>query len=214
MRAFNPTLTGIALALSLSGLACDPPRPTEQTLGAAAFTRCVQCHGENGEGKVNALAPAIAGQEAWYIKEQLTKYQNGMRGKHFDDLEGLRMRPMSLALEEEGSVEAVAEYVAALPDVQPAPIVEGGKAARGKGLYGTCAACHGQKGEGNAAQHAPSLVNTNDWYLVRSLQKFKEHVRGFDPKDTWGKAMQPMAATLADEQAMKDVVAYIQTLKD
>jgi cytochrome c553 len=38
-------------------------------------------------------------------------------------------------------------------------------------------------------------------------------VRGTNPADTSGALMRPMAQTLADEQAMKDVIAYIMTLK-
>ena len=211
MRALNPTLTGIALAAALCSLACEPPRPTGEARGPALYETCVQCHGEKGEGNVNALAPALAGLPQWYLERQLNNYQNGLRGKHFDDLEGLRMRPMSMAMEEEGDIKLVAAHIATFPAVEPVALVEGGKAKKGKTAYGTCSACHGAKGEGNVALNAPPLNAQHDWYLVRSLQKFKEKVRAYDSKDTYGMQMQPMAMPL-DDQAMKDVVAYIQTL--
>ena len=37
-------------------------------------------------------------------------------------------------------------------------------------------------------------------------------IRGADAKDVYGSQMRPMAMTLADEAAVKNVVAYIQTL--
>ena len=49
-------------------------------------------------------------------------------------------------------------------------------------------------------------------YLEKELQKFKDGVRGGDPQDIYAVMMRPMAIALADEQAMKDVVAYIETL--
>ena len=44
------------------------------------------------------------------------------------------------------------------------------------------------------------------------LKKFKEGVRGTNPQDIGGMQMRPMSMTLVDEQAMKDVIAYIRTL--
>jgi cytochrome c553 len=59
---------------------------------------------------------------------------------------------------------------------------------------------------------APDIRFTGDWYLLAQLKKFKSGQRGTNPKDIKGATMRPMAMTLANEQAMKDVVAYIMTL--
>ncbi|MEE8157339.1 MAG: c-type cytochrome, partial [Gammaproteobacteria bacterium] len=59
----------------------------------------------------------------------------------------------------------------------------------------------------------PALAGQHDWYTVRQLQYFKDGIRGTASGDTFGAQMRPMAMTLADEQAMKDVAAYINTLK-
>ena len=87
-----------------------------------------------------------------------------------------------------------------------------GDAERGKSLYTTCGACHGQQAEGMLATNAPALKGLETWYIVRQLQNFKQGIRGSDPKDTYGTQMAPMAQLLPDEQAMEDVAAYIQTL--
>ena len=48
--------------------------------------------------------------------------------------------------------------------------------------------------------------------MLAQLKKFKEGIRGAHPKDITGMQMRPMAMILPDEQAMKDVIAYIQTI--
>lgn len=83
----------------------------------------------------------------------------------------------------------------------------------GKQLYMTCAACHGATGAGNEALGAPPIGGMPAWYTARQLNNFKTGVRGGDPKDTFGKQMAPMAMTLATDQDVADVAAYVETLK-
>jgi cytochrome c oxidase subunit 2 len=90
----------------------------------------------------------------------------------------------------------------------------GGSAAAGQALYAVCAGCHGAQGEGNPALHAPKLSGQSDWYLARQLKSYKQGARGTHEKDVFGKTMAPMAATLADDAAIANVVAYIGTLPD
>ena len=89
-----------------------------------------------------------------------------------------------------------------------------GDAARGRTLYAPCAACHGGKAEGLKALEGPGLRHTNDWYLLVELQNFKDGTRGTAEGDAAGGRMRPMTMVLTDEQAMKDVIAYIMTLRD
>ncbi|WP_332816180.1 c-type cytochrome [Ramlibacter sp.] len=89
-----------------------------------------------------------------------------------------------------------------------------GDAAAGKALYATCAACHGAGAEGNMALNAPRLGGQPAWYLERQLHLFRAGARGAHEKDTFGKMMAPMAATLPDEKALADVAAYIASLPD
>jgi len=173
---------------------------------------CAPCHTASGGGKADVAAPAIASLPQWYVQQQLDNYRNDLRGYHYDDIEGMRMKPMAMTLMSQEDVALVAEYVSGLAPVQPAPTLDG-DAENGKTLYGTCAACHQAEGTGSDAQHAPPLINTHDWYLFTQLKKFKGGVRGAQSGDQWGATMAPMTAGLTDEQAMKDVVAYIQTLR-
>ena len=120
---------------------------------------------------------------------------------------------MSMWLRSDEDVANVAAYVAALPKVESRADAHG-RQRRGRQGRNTrrASACHGMNGEGNQALNAPPLAGTSDWYQLTSLQKFKAGVRGTNPKDTTGMLMRPMSMTLADEQAMLDVIAYIATL--
>jgi cytochrome c oxidase subunit 2 len=89
-----------------------------------------------------------------------------------------------------------------------------GDAVAGKALYAVCAACHGASAEGNLALNAPKLGGQGAWYLERQLKQFKLGARGTHDKDVFGKMMAPMAATLADDTAIANVVAYISSLPD
>lgn len=205
----------IPLSFTLATLAtmgCIRPDGAKKTLpGKELFAACASCHGDTGLGQANIAAPNIAGLPAWYVESQLVKYRSGIRGAHPDDLEGLRMRPMSRQMMDEGEVKAVAAYVATLTPVKSAPSLKDADATAGAGAYAVCLACHGDKGQGNQALNAPPLAGQYDWYLVNQLKKFKGGVRGANPLDVTGGQMRPMSMTLADEQAMKNVVAHINT---
>ncbi len=202
-----------AVFLSVINLACVKPEGATHTIsGKELFRSCDACHGKNGDGKAELAAPAIAGLPAWYVEAQLVKFRTGVRGGHPDDIEGLRMRPMSRTLMNEGEVKSVAEYVSTLPKHKPVATLAGGDAAKGKDAYVVCQACHGDKGQGNEALKAPPIHAQADWYLVSQLKKFKSGVRGANPNDVTGLQMRPMSLTLADEQAMKNVVAHVATL--
>ena len=88
-----------------------------------------------------------------------------------------------------------------------------GDAKRGQQAYAVCQACHGANGEGNKALNAPRLAGQQDWYVARQVQNFKAGIRGSNPKDVFGMQMRPMAMTLATDQVVEDVAAYIATLK-
>jgi len=88
-----------------------------------------------------------------------------------------------------------------------------GDAAKGKAAYAICGACHGANGEGLKAFSAPRISGQHEWYIVRQLKNFKSGVRGADPKDIFGMKMRPMAMTLATDQDIADMAAYLSTLK-
>jgi cytochrome c oxidase subunit 2 len=90
----------------------------------------------------------------------------------------------------------------------------GGNPTAGSERYNTvCMVCHGADGTGMEAMGAPALLNQQDWYMLKALDKFKSGLRGADTSDAQGQQMAAMSSTLEDHQAMLDVIAYIQTLR-
>jgi len=183
-----------------------------ESRGKELFQLCAQCHGADGLGIPETLAPAIAGQRPWYVAAQLEKFRSGIRGTHFDDIGGMRMRPMALTLRTEEDVKLITAYVSGLPPAKPAPTLSGGDPAKGQALFAVCLACHGPNGGGNQQLGSPALNHASDWYLLTQLQNFRAGIRGTNPRDATGAMMRPMALTLLDEQAMRDVIAYVMTL--
>lgn len=203
-----------AAALLAIALPLGSARAQDLERGEALFKLCAQCHRANGSGDPVVLAPSIAGLPQWFVEAQLHKFKNGGRGSHFDDIGGMRMRPMSMWLRDDADVTHVSAYVASLPRVELEPTLEGGDPESGKQKYAVCIACHGPNAQGNQALNAPPLAGMSDWYQLTSLKNFKAGVRGTNPKDAIGALMRPMSMTLADEQAMLDVIAYIHTLAE
>jgi len=204
------TLGLLLCGLSVSG--CGMGATSAASRGREVFQTCAPCHQQDGSGNAEIGAPNIAGMNAWYVEEELEKFRAGTRGAHFSDMEGMRMRPMALSLASDDDVHLVAQFVETLPAVRHAASLPG-DAQAGAALFATCGACHGDNGAGNVDLKAPRIAGVDDWYLATQLRKFKSGVRGTNPKDREGRLMRPMARTLADEDAVRNVVAYVGTLK-
>ncbi|MGB5809847.1 MAG: c-type cytochrome [Polyangiales bacterium] len=202
-------------ALLLSSAACEARQDSEaEAYRAELYDGCAQCHGEAGQGNQDIGAPSIAGLERWYVKAQLRKFKRSHRGWHSEDMGGKKMWPMAQAMDTDEKVDLVSTYVASLPASKPAPTLEGGNPETGKIYFATCVQCHGADAGGNIDEYGPPLNHASDWYLLTQLQNFKEGRRGTHPGDVTGAKMRPFSMTLPNEQAMKDVIAYIGTLQN
>ena len=184
----------------------------DASAGQAAYQVCAACHGADGQGSADLHAPKLAGQDSWYLKRQLQHYKGGVRGTHADDAYGQQMAPMAATLVDEAAIDNVVAYIQTLPD-SPAPATVVGDAGRGEEIYTTCGTCHGTAGQGVWSVSAPRQAGMNDWYLVQQLQNFRRDIRGAHPQDGFGKQMASMAKILNSDQAVNDVVAYINTLR-
>ncbi len=197
----------MTFAQSQAQLAGDPQ------IGQGLYAVCAACHGANGEGNADLNAPKLAGQEGWYMRRQLNYYKQGVRGSQPGDEFGAQMAPMAAVLVDDTAINNVIAYIETLPDT-PAPITVQGNAANGKALYdATCGICHSADGQGVWSVNAPTLAGMNDWYLVRQLRNYKNGIRGQHPDDEYGFQMVSMVTGLKDDQAIDDVVAYINTLR-
>jgi cytochrome c oxidase subunit II len=110
--------------------------------------------------------------------------------------------------------KAFDEWLAQQPTFERTQQVVAGDPAAGQALFATCTTCHGAQGEGNRDLNAPKLSGQAGWYLVRQLHDFRNGLRGAHEKDTYGKQMIPFASMLADDAAIRNVVAYITSLPD
>ena len=106
------------------------------------------------------------------------------------------------------------QWLANQPTYQQTRELTAGDATAGQALFATCTACHGAQAEGNRQLNAPKLAGQAGWYLARQLKDFKEGIRGTHEKDVYAKQMIPFAQTLADDAAIRNVVAYITSLPD
>ncbi|MBT8100602.1 MAG: c-type cytochrome [Gammaproteobacteria bacterium] len=180
-------------------------------IGAAQYAVCAACHGQKGEGLQALNAPKLAGQSEWYLTRQIKAYKSGLRGTHDDDVYGKQMVPMVATLVDDTAIANVVAHIRTLPDTPPTQTVTG-DVEHGADLYRVCAYCHGADGMGNQALNAPRAAGMSDWYIARQLQNFKDGIRGAHVQDYYGMQMGFMGRILQDEQAINDLVAYINTL--
>lgn len=79
--------------------------------GRSLYSNCATCHGNNGEGLQNFGAPALAGQNDWYLVTQLRNFKAGYRGTHAQDTYGGQMRVMANTLPDETAILNVVSYI-------------------------------------------------------------------------------------------------------
>ena len=227
---------GLIIVVNVFGPVKKASRQSAQSQRVhALWETCAFCHSPDGLGFVGFDAPKIAGQNAWYTVRQLKKFKIGQRGYHPEDIPGKQMAVSTGPLTNDGIIKALADYIERLPVSPTKPkshwlTVLGPKRpyewksslakitataepsiTRGKELYETCAACHGESGRGKKELGAPRLDNKQVWYLQRQLKYFKAGARGKAPDDEFGQQMAAATEVLPDDQAIVDVVGYIMT---
>ena len=180
--------------------------------GKPLYVTCGGCHGQQGEGNAVMNAPKIAGQSAWYMKRQLQNFKKGIRGAHKDDVYGQQMAAMANLLIDDTAINNVVAYIQTFPKQKPKASITEGDLQQGHAYYVNCGACHGAQGQGNMALNAPALAGMDDWYTKRQIQNFKKGIRGAHKKDTHGSQMMLMARLLNDEQAIDDLITYVNAL--
>ena len=198
--------------LLAAGLMPEGLQAQDAKRGEDIYKLCASCHGFKGEGNPLVNAPGLAGQEDWYLERQINNFRHGIRGAKKDDGHGQTMALMTVGLESDAKVRDLVAYIGTLPTYK-SPSTISGDLANGKNQYLPCAACHGANAQGDRAFDAPALVGMDDWYQIAQLKKFKNGQRGADATDVYGQQMAPMALVLFDDQAMLDVVAYINSLQ-
>jgi cytochrome c oxidase subunit 2 len=143
------------------------------------------------------FTPTVAGTYEVLCEELCGIAHHTMRGR--------------VVVEDQASFDA---WAASNPTYQETLNPVAGNASVGAAQHAVCAACHGQQGEGLQALNAPKIAGQEPWYLRRQLNAYKSGVRGTHPEDLYGQQMAPMVATLADDAAVENVIAHIQSFPD
>lgn len=110
--------------------------------------------------------------------------------------------------------EAFDKWLSEQPTYAQMRAITAGDPQVGEALFTTCTTCHGTKAEGNKELNAPKLAGQAGWYLARQLKDFKGGVRGTHEKDIYAKQMIPFASMLTDDEAIRNVVAFITSQPD
>ncbi len=180
--------------------------------GKAQYATCVACHGDQAQGNQALNAPRLNHLEPVYVAAQLVKFRGGVRGGEGATASSRSMAPMAATLADDQAIADVSAYIASLDSPTSEATVQGDAALGGDYYNQFCGACHGAGAVGNTSLNSPRLVGTDDWYLEAQLLAFRSGERGSHPEDTTGKQMRAMAMVLPNEQAVKDVVAYLRSL--
>jgi len=171
----------LSLVATLSLLIAGAANAAENGNPAAGKEKsetCVACHGAGGNS-TNPVWPKLAGQHASYIVKQLHDFKSGARKA------SLMAGPVA-PLNEQDMVDLATYF-------SQQPISAGGaakdKVALGEQLYRSgntetqvpaCTACHGPRGQGNAAAGFPQLSGQHSAYTVAQLKAYRDGTRDND----------------------------------
>ena len=170
-----------------------------------SYYSCRSCHGDDGLGSPAINAPRIAGQLEGYIARQLANYRDGIRGAHPDDTYGRQMALMASGLDS-AKITELASFISALSSWESTgePVQSADSA-----LYQPCAACHGTKGEGNAALLSPRIGGMDARYIATQLRHFRDGIRGTSPSDAPGQTMRAALPASLDDASIETLARYI-----
>lgn len=133
----------------------------------ALFANCAACHGTDGGGVADGTVPAIGGQPAKVIAQQLMRFRSGerkdLRMQHFADAEHLT---------DERQVDLVARHVAGLRRSTSAKRGDGSQLVLGARRWSEgCAGCHGATAGAVVARGIPALAGQHALYIERKLRE-------------------------------------------
>src|SRR5262249_21486926 len=187
-----PVLGLILLLLVEPALAAPDEVPTQA---------CVPCHGENGVSPVPTF-PNLAGQQADYLKKQLSDFATGRRKSD--------VMVTALAEINPSAFPALATYYSAQKPAS-VQVAHGALIAEGRKLFHegneatglpACSSCHLDAGEGSGRY--PRVATQNAAYILQQLHDFNAGTRRNDR----GRPMREVARLLTEDQ-MKVLAEYL-----
>ncbi|MCP3969161.1 MAG: cytochrome c4 [Rhodobacteraceae bacterium] len=178
-----------ALILGAAGVLAPPAIAADEDVLRAGkrvyMTKtCLACHGRNGAKPIMSY-PALAGQNAKYLVQQLELIKSGERTGSVDPatghpfVQGMADIMHLLTEEDMENVSAwLTEQKPAAPEVlDPAPTEAELKA--GAKIYKRlgCRTCHGKTGDKTQKDLYPFIAGLDRDYLVRQMTDMREKIR-------------------------------------
>jgi cytochrome c553 len=201
-------LTGSAAALAQEA--------GDAAAGATKSATCTACHGLNGNS-ANPEWPVLAGQNAAYLSDQITRFRDGKRANAL-------MQPMVAALTNQDIADLATYFSQQTPtgnEADPSYWKAGEKLFRGgdaKRSIPACLACHGPVGHGNPAAGYPALQTQHSVYTIKQLNDYATGARYAkdDKGRSQGGANSQMMSTIASRlsaEDRRDLASYIQGMR-
>jgi cytochrome c553 len=161
--------------------------------GKARGEFCTHCHGVDGISVI-PLVPNLAGQNPYYLLDQIEKFADGRRQDYI-------MSPQAREMTKDDKALLVFYYTNMTPRAESA---DPDLARHGGDLYGQrCVACHAPDAHGG--ERFARLAGQNPAYLTRRLTGFQEAA------DRSKSPMTPIAKTLTDKD-IAALTAYLSAL--
>lgn len=164
--------------------------------GESMSRTCAGCHGPDGNSPQGQW-PNIAGQHAGYLFKQLRAFKAG------EARSNPQMAGIVSNLSEDDMRDLAAFYSTQPHKVMGASdedLVEQGRRIYLGGIpdkgVAACGACHGPRGQGNAAARYPAVGGQWREYLVQQLEQFRAGERSNDPNAM----MRALAEDLSDRE--------------
>lgn len=141
--------------------------------GEIAFEVCQGCHRNRALGREDGKYPRLAGQHASVLVKQMTDVRAGRR-------DNSRMYPFaSEHVLGPQDIADIAVYLSELPVTPDNGKGPGRDLAEAEQLYRfQCVECHGERGEGDAAQFYPRVNGQHYRYLRREMIAIRDGGRG------------------------------------
>jgi len=183
------------------GLACAAHAAGDAKLGEKKFYTCVGCHGIDNYKNAypDYSVPKLRHQNALYIVAALQEYKSGARPH-------ATMHAQSASLSDQ-DMQDIAAYLQGPEPVKP-PAASPAAVAAAPAQVASCAACHGELGQGVDAPMEPKppiLAGQHRDYLTQALYAYRNGRRK-------NAVMNGMAASLTTDQDVAIAAAYFSGL--
>jgi cytochrome c553 len=141
--------------------------------GEITFEICQGCHRTHALGRPDGSYPRLAGQHITVLIKQMTDVRAGRRRNDV-------MLPfIDKHVASPQDIADIAAYLTKLPSPPNNGRGPGSDLARGQKIYeADCVSCHGQGGQGDAAQFYPRLNGQHYKYMLHEMIQIRNGMRG------------------------------------